>query len=55
MACGQDIETDAFFSFEKGGVVCNQCSSSDMIDMPIRMQDFIQNLLQLDWEKPAEF
>lgn len=53
--CGQNIETDAFFSFEKGGVICNQCSSPDMIDMPIRMQSFIQNLLQLDWKKPAEF
>lgn len=55
VACGLNIETDAFFSFEKGGVICNQCSSPDMIDMPLKMQGFIQNLLQLDWEKPEKF
>ncbi|MBP2632459.1 MAG: repair protein recO [Firmicutes bacterium] len=55
VACGQNIETDAFFSFEKGGVICNQCSSPGMIDMPLKMQGFIQNLLQLDWEKPKKF
>lgn len=57
VVCGQSIETDAFFSFEKGGVVCKDCTSPDLnlIDMPVKMQGFIQSLLALDWQEPAAF
>lgn len=53
--CGEPIETDAFFSLEKGGVVCKACKASEMMDMPMKMQGFIQNLLNLNWIEPETF
>lgn len=53
--CGSTIVGDAYFSVEKGGCVCNKCHMVDMTVMPVKMQKFIQNLLQIDWEKPNAF
>lgn len=53
--CQSEITTDSAFSIEKGGAVCPNCRSADMLAFTLPMQGFIKNLLQLNWHRMEPF
>lgn len=57
ICCNDELAGDGFFSFELGGVVCQNCQGKvqeRLWDYPEALREFIVQLLQLSWqERPA--
>lgn len=54
-ACGRPIEDDAWFSAEKGGIVCLQCEHQGLLPFGRAARKFTENLLAVDWENVQGF
>lgn len=53
--CGQELKDDAYFSSEKGGIVCSDCDHQELSEINAKAKDFIEALLYIDWENIQSF
>lgn len=53
--CGNSISLDACFSLSKGGIICESCKDTAQISFSLKMRDFINQLLTLNWGNPSAF
>ncbi|MBB5337081.1 DNA repair protein RecO [Pectinatus brassicae] len=55
VVCGTDIQDDAFFSYEQGGVICNECHNDKHIILAENVRRLILHLKVLQWDKLQSF
>ena len=52
--CGAPVDGEAYLSFNAGGVLCAGCREPGAENLPDSLRQFILELRDYDWEKPAE-
>lgn len=53
--CGKPPEGDAYFSVVQGGLVCNDCYGGEELPFGTEAQEFMAQLLTLDFSNPQPF
>lgn len=53
--CGNEIYVDSYFDIQQGGAICPNCCNRHKTNYPNSLRLFINNLLQLNWDKPSKF
>lgn len=53
--CGKPAEGDAYFSVVQGGLVCNDCHGGEELTFGTETQEFMAQLLTLDFNNPQPF
>lgn len=53
--CGKPAEGDAHFSVVQGGLVCDECCGGEELPFSREAQEFLTELLTLDFKNPATF
>ena len=55
LCCGKLVGDDFHFSYEKAGVVCRDCREFESMSIDLKIVEFINQLLSLDWQNPQSF
>lgn len=53
--CGKPAEGDSYFSVVQGGLVCNDCHGGEELPFGTEAQEFMAQLLTLDFNNPQPF
>lgn len=55
VCCGKPVVKEGIFYCDSGGCVCTSCNPSYAIEEDGKVFEFIQWLVNLDWQQPAPF